>query len=95
MRREQVHKVCANHRIASDMHLQAMTKSDRAWVWFARDFAPDDESPEVVEQGRDEKFAVKFKSPDVAKRFKDAFEAARQVGASGTAGSARKGDFQS
>lgn len=66
MRREQVFKLCANHYITRDMKLQPMATSDRAWVWYANDFSEG--------ELRQEKLAVKFKSPEVASAFKEAFE---------------------
>jgi hypothetical protein len=68
MRREQVHKICANHQIASPMKLSVMQKSDRAFAWMCQDFS-DGESCE-------EKFAAKFKNPEIADEFKKAFDAA-------------------
>ena len=70
MRREQVLKLCANHNIGGDMTLRPLATSDRAWCWFARDFAEDDNSGE----GTLEHLAAKFKTPEIAVRFKDVFE---------------------
>ena len=70
MRREQVLKLCANHNIGGDMTLKPLATSDRAWCWFARDFAEDDSSGE----GTLEHLAAKFKTPEIAVRFKDVFE---------------------
>lgn len=68
MRRDQVHKICANHFITKDMNLTPMTNNDRAYIWAAHDFAD-----EVVVV---EKLCVKFKTPEEAKKFHEAFEAA-------------------
>ena len=65
MRRDQILKVCCNHFITSDMSLLA--HQERSWMWFTlSDFA--DEVP------RPEKFAVKFKSAEIAQMFKLTFE---------------------
>jgi E3 SUMO-protein ligase RanBP2 len=70
MRRDQVLKICANHFMTKDMVLTAMAKSDRAYIWAAHDYADE----EVVL----EKLCVKFKNPEEAKKFHDAFESARK-----------------
>lgn len=66
MRRDQIHKICANHFITKNMTLSPMTSSDKAFVWAANDFA----DQEVVL----EKFCVKLKTPEEAKIFYDAFQ---------------------
>ena len=70
MRREQVLKLCANHNLSPDMTLRPLATSDRAWCWFAHDFAEDDGGGEGVL----EHLAVKFKTPEIAATFKDVFE---------------------
>lgn len=65
MRRDQVHKICANHLITSEMDLTMMKNSDRALIWVANDFAE-----EVVNV---EKFCMKFKTSEEASMFKDVF----------------------
>ncbi|XP_046668951.1 E3 SUMO-protein ligase RanBP2 isoform X2 [Homalodisca vitripennis] len=65
MRRDQVHKVCANHLLKSDMELSMLKNSDRALVWVANDFAE-----EVVQL---EKFCIKFKTPEEATQFSNVF----------------------
>ncbi|NXP27990.1 RBP2 ligase, partial [Scytalopus superciliaris] len=71
MRRDQVLKLCANHRITSDMNLQQMKGSDRAWVWTACDFADGERKVELL--------AVRFKLQDVADSFKQTFDEAKQA----------------
>lgn len=69
MRRDQVHKVCANHLLKSDMELTMLKNSDRALIWVANDFAE-----EVVQL---EKFCIKFKTPEEALNFRDVFNDAK------------------
>ncbi|KAL4715252.1 hypothetical protein ACJJTC_007834 [Scirpophaga incertulas] len=69
MRREQIHKICANHIITSEMEIQPMKNETKAYFWVANDFADE----RVVL----EKFCVRFKSPDIALEFYNKFEAAR------------------
>lgn len=47
------------------MELTTMQHSDKAWVWYAIDFA------EGIE--KEEKFAIRFKLADTAKQFKEKF----------------------
>lgn len=68
MRRDQVHKVCANHFVTKDMTLAPMPSSDRAFVWAANDFA---DQVMVLE-----KFCVKFKTQEEAQKFNEAFQGA-------------------
>lgn len=49
------------------MRLTPMPKSNRAYAWIARDYS----EGEMV----DEKFAVRFKSDDLASKFHNAFDA--------------------
>ncbi|XP_015275196.1 PREDICTED: E3 SUMO-protein ligase RanBP2 isoform X1 [Gekko japonicus] len=69
MRRDQVLKLCANHRITPDMNIQPMKGTERAWVWTACDFAEGERKVEPL--------AVRFKLQDVADSFKQIFEEAR------------------
>ena len=66
MRREQIKKLCANHNITAGMELKPSVGSDRSWVWYtSADFADGEARPE--------KLAVKFKTPEIAEKFKDVF----------------------
>ncbi|XP_074633716.1 E3 SUMO-protein ligase RanBP2-like isoform X4 [Acropora palmata] len=67
MRREQIKKLCANHNITSAMELKPNVGSDRSWVWYtAADYA---------EGGaKAENLAVKFKTAEGAKKFKEVFD---------------------
>lgn len=69
MRRDQVLKLCANHRITPDMALQHMKGTDRVWVWTACDFADGERKIEHL--------AVRFKLQDVADAFKKVFDEAK------------------
>ncbi|KAM9585121.1 E3 SUMO-protein ligase RanBP2 isoform 1-T1 [Trichechus inunguis] len=69
MRRDQVLKLCANHRITPDMALQAMKGTERVWVWTACDFADGERKVEHL--------AVRFKLQDVADSFKKIFDEAK------------------
>ncbi|XP_073446595.1 E3 SUMO-protein ligase RanBP2-like isoform X1 [Dendrobates tinctorius] len=70
MRRDQVLKLCANHRITPDINLKPMNAaSQREWAWTARDYAEG--------EGTVECFAVRFKLQEVADLFKEVFEEAK------------------
>ncbi|KAF6111032.1 hypothetical protein HJG60_016037 [Phyllostomus discolor] len=69
MRRDQVLKLCANHRITPDMALQSMKGTERVWVWTACDFADGERKIEHL--------AVRFKLQDVADSFKKIFDEAK------------------
>jgi len=53
--------------------LTPMAKNDKAWVWSAHDFS--EEEPAI------EKIAARFQNAELAKQFKDAFEAAKAFNA--------------
>jgi E3 SUMO-protein ligase RanBP2 len=69
MRREQIHKLCANHTITSEMELKS-TGKDTQWMWGASDFSEDEMHVE--------KFLVRFKTADQAKEFKKVFDDAKK-----------------
>ena len=72
MRRDQVLNICANHQITTDMKLQPNAGSDRSWVWSTlADFSE--------QECKAEQLAVRFKSEDIAKQFKEKFEECQEL----------------
>ncbi|KAK9512906.1 hypothetical protein O3M35_001217 [Rhynocoris fuscipes] len=71
MRREQVFKVCCNHRLTKDIVLSPSTTSDRSYSWAAKDFS------EENSDGVNEIFTLKLKNQEQALAFKEAFEKAQ------------------
>jgi E3 SUMO-protein ligase RanBP2 len=65
MRREQIHKLCANHAITSEMELKT-TQNETNLIWGANDY--------TEEEMKLEKFLVRFKHVEQAKKFRDIFE---------------------
>lgn len=70
MRREQIHKICANHIITPEMEIKPMKNETKAYFWVANDFA--DETVVL------EKFCIRFKTADIAQQFYEKFENARK-----------------
>lgn len=68
MRREQVLKLCLNHKLTADIEFLPKGDTGRSFQWYAADFS----EGEV----RQEHFAVLFKTDDIAKDFLDAAHAA-------------------
>ncbi|XP_055902077.1 E3 SUMO-protein ligase RanBP2 [Eupeodes corollae] len=69
MRRDQTHKICANHRITSELSLTKPKATDKGFIWAANDFAD--------EELKLEKFLVRFKHVETEKQFEAAFNVAR------------------
>ena len=67
MRREQVHKICANHHIVPGMRLAPMISAESSWCWHAQDYSEGDT--------RTEHLCARFKNKDIAQRFKECFDA--------------------
>lgn len=63
MRRELVFKVCCNQRLSADLELKPMASSDKAVSWIGQDFSEGESIPEL--------FALRFKTVDQLKVFKD------------------------
>ena len=68
MRRDQVLKLCANHRITPDLKLTEL--SDKQYSWMAVDFSENVSKNEIL--------LAKFKNAEEAKQFKTEFERAVQ-----------------
>jgi RanBP1 domain len=69
MRREQIHKLCANHAITPELELKVTAKENQI-IWAANDFSE--------EQVQLEKFLVRFKHVEQARKFREAFEEAKK-----------------
>ncbi|CAJ1425839.1 unnamed protein product [Effrenium voratum] len=72
MRQEKTGKIVANHYVIAVppyCDLKFNTGSDKCWVWTSMDYSEDD--PHV------EQFALKFKDPELAQEFKEAFDKAK------------------
>ena len=69
MRRDQVHKLCANHAIVEFMELKPLKsgKSWKSWTWFTQADISDGEI-------KPEQFSVRFKTVEIAQEFKSIFE---------------------
>ena len=66
MRRDQIHKLCANHYITADMELKENAGSHRSWVWSVEaDFSDGVAKKELL--------AVRFKHHEDAVMFRDKF----------------------
>ena len=72
MRREQVHKLCANHFILPSMKLKANTTSNRSWLWHTHADVSDGDP-------KAEQLAVKFKQEETASEFKKIFEELQSI----------------
>lgn len=72
MRREQVHKVCANHYIKPDMTVEKKSPEDvKVLTWKAVDCS--DEEPRL------EQFCCKFKTEEIADQFIENFKKATKL----------------
>ncbi|KAF5304638.1 hypothetical protein FQR65_LT07920 [Abscondita terminalis] len=70
MRRDQVHKICANHFLTKDMNVSKMRGNNLAVVWAANDFAD--------QQSILETFCAKFKTEDIANDFLNVIEQCKE-----------------
>ncbi|KAI4163457.1 MAG: hypothetical protein LQ342_002964 [Letrouitia transgressa] len=71
MRRDKTLKVCANHYVVPNMHLEPNVGSDRSWVWNAAADVSEGE-PEA------QTLAIRFANSENANLFKEAFVRAQQ-----------------
>ncbi|XP_011183994.2 E3 SUMO-protein ligase RanBP2 [Zeugodacus cucurbitae] len=69
MRRDQTHKICANHKITKELILTTPTNEKKGHIWVANDFAD--------EELKTERFFVRFKLPESAQKFYDCFKQAQ------------------
>ena len=71
MRRDKIFKVCANHRITSQMELNEDQEQENAFLWSAMDMSDGEVKHETL--------CVKFKNHDQAKRFFEQFNEAKKI----------------
>ncbi|CAF1202059.1 unnamed protein product, partial [Adineta ricciae] len=71
MRREQVFKVCANHRITSEMELKKHQGKENAYIWSAMDCSDGPVKHETL--------CVKFKTDEQGKRFVKVFQEGKVI----------------
>ena len=69
MRRDQTLKICCNHSLFPGMILESFHKNPKSWLWKALNDISDGEVKEEL-------FAVRFKTAELAVKFKDVFETA-------------------
>ncbi|XP_067615934.1 E3 SUMO-protein ligase RanBP2 [Eurosta solidaginis] len=65
MRREKTYKICANHKIIKELILTTPISEKKGHIWIANDFAD--------EELKTERFLVRFKTTELAEKFRDAF----------------------
>uniref|UniRef100_A0A146LQV5 E3 SUMO-protein ligase RanBP2 n=1 Tax=Lygus hesperus TaxID=30085 RepID=A0A146LQV5_LYGHE len=70
MRREQVHKVCCNHRLTKDLELTKSKTNEKAYCWNATDFSDDT-------NGTFQQFTIRFKTAEQGLNFEETFKNAQ------------------
>ena len=65
MRRDQIHKLCANFKLTKGMTISKMGKNTKACAWHCHDFSE--------EEGQHEQLSAKFASTEVADQFMKLF----------------------
>ena len=71
MRRDQIHKLCANHNILPGTDIKPMKGSNKSYAWNAMRDMSDGEA-------KDNMFAARFKDEEIASEFVDAFSRATE-----------------
>jgi E3 SUMO-protein ligase RanBP2 len=71
MRREQVFKICANHKITSQMELKPHQEISNTYIWSAMDYADGEAKHETL--------CIKFKTDEQAKKFVQIFNKAKEI----------------
>jgi hypothetical protein len=71
LRQDRTFKVRVNHQVPYLGNLLAFKSSDKQFSWVAYDFAGGEEVREM--------FTVKFRSPEIAASFKEAYEAGKEA----------------
>ncbi|KFD57538.1 hypothetical protein M513_01641 [Trichuris suis] len=66
MRREMVHKICANQFLYAGMQLKPMANRQNAYCWIANDYSNDELVTAL--------FAARFRNEQAASNFKETFE---------------------
>jgi len=70
MRRDQVLKICLNHYATAQLVSTFKEKDTKSWTWAAQDFSEGELTTMT--------FALRFKSPEITKEFKDTLDLAVQ-----------------
>lgn len=82
MRREQIHKICLNHVLTSEIEYKP--KDAKSWQFVAIDFSEGELEPDH--------FSLRFKTDDIAREFKQAIDNALAGTLSAPNGSANAND---
>ena len=72
MRQDQESKICANLQITTDMKLQPNAGSNSSWAWIIPADLPE-------QRCKAEEIAVRFRSKEIAKDFKQTFETCQDI----------------
>jgi hypothetical protein len=72
MRQEKTLKCCCNHFVSPVLELTPNAGSDRSWTWAVLDYADFDGA-------KDQTFAIRFKDAEIAAKFKEEWEKAKEI----------------